>query len=162
MSAQRILCHLLPPPSLTTESQKPLWKMLGKNLQNSCHPKTKSELAQENVRVMVLFSGVKLRRNPLLLNTRARCYLWFLSWEFHFTSTKTCHVFSHRFQKNMGFLKKAFIKSTKSAKEGKLISHLLLCCASKPVLSSPCHWLQEHFNKIIKGRAMSGSAIWSI
>lgn len=75
MSAQRILCRLLPPPSLTTESQKPLLKMLDKNLQNSCHPKTKSELAQENVQVMVLFSGVKLRRNPLLLNTRARCYL---------------------------------------------------------------------------------------
>lgn len=130
--------------------------------QNSCHPKTKTEPAQENVQVMVLFSAVKLRGNPFLLNSLARCYLWFLSWEFHFTSMRNCHVFSHRFQKNMGFLKKAFTKSTKSAKEGKLISHLLFCCASKAVLSRPCHWLQEHFNKIIKGRAMAGSAIWSI
>lgn len=136
MSAQRVLCHLLLPSCLITESQKSSWKMLGKNLQNSCHLRPNWTCPGEcSGHGFVLCS--KTEGDPLLLNTRAGCYLWFLSWEFHFTSTKICHVFSHRFQKNMGFLKKAFIKSTKSAKEGKLISHLLLCCASKPVLCSP-------------------------
>lgn len=49
MSAQRILCHLLPPPSLTTKSQKPLQKMLAKKLQNSCHPETVTVLARRGL-----------------------------------------------------------------------------------------------------------------
>jgi len=76
MSAQRILCHLLPPPSLPTKRQKPREKAT----KLPCHPKAVTalcpgEVSQKALQISPSLSKSCSRRHPQQTQSDAACSL---------------------------------------------------------------------------------------